>query len=102
MRIEWHTEVDLCGKVYKELETMVSSRFDRLVNIGIDETIYKNGHKYMTVVVNRDTASTVWCAKGYGVEVLFLFSEQLSPEQRASIKCVGADGAPWIASCVEN
>ena len=81
---------------------MGSSRFDGLVNIVIDKTSYKKGHKYMTVVVNLDTASIVWCAKGYGKEVLSLSFEQLSPEQRASIKCFSADGALWIASCVEN
>ena len=102
MRIEWHTVGDLCGRIYKEREAKASSRFDGLVNIGIDETSYKKGHKYMTVVVNHDTASVVWCAKGYGKEVLSLFFEQLSPEQRASIRCVSADGARWIASCVEK
>ena len=59
---------------------MGSSRFDGLVNIVIDKTSYKKGHKYMTVVVNLDTASIVWCAKGYGKEVLSLLFEQLSPE----------------------
>ena len=29
--------------------------FDDLVNIGIDETSYKKGHKYLTLVVNHDT-----------------------------------------------
>ena len=102
MRIEWHTVGDLCGRVYKELEAMATSRFDGLVSIGIDETSYKKGHKYMTVVVNHDTASVVWCGRGFGKEVLSLFFEQLSPEQRASIRCVSADGARWIASCVEK
>lgn len=100
MRIEWHTVGGLCERVYKELEKQSPSRFDRLTKIGIDETSYKKGHKYMTVVVNHDTASIIWCSVGYGKEVLAGFFKLLTPEQRASIRCVSADGARWIASCV--
>lgn len=102
MRVEWHTVGGICARVYQELEMVSPSRFDGLVNIGIDETSYKKGHKYMTVVVNHDTASVVWCAPGFGKDVLSKFFELLSEEQRASIRCVSADGARWIASCVEE
>lgn len=102
LRVEWHTVGGICHRVYQELETANPSRFDSLENIGIDETSYKKGHKYMTVVINHDTASVVWCAKGYGKEVLSQFFERLTPEQRASIRCASADGAKWIASCVEE
>lgn len=102
MRIEWHTVGGICDRVYKELEATATSRFDGLVNIGIDETSYKKGHKYMTVVVNHDTNSVVWCGKGCGKAVLTQFFERLTPEQRASIRCVSADGARWIADCVET
>lgn len=96
LRVEWHTVGGICHRVYQELETANPSRFDSLENIGIDETSYKKGHKYMTVVINHDTASVVWCAKGYGKEVLSQFFERLTPEQRASIRCASADGAKCI------
>ena len=102
LRIEWHTVGGICQRVYQDLEAANPSRFDGLVNIGIDETSYKKGHKYMTVVINHDTASVVWCAKGFGKEVLSQFFEHLTEAQRASIRCVSADGAKWIASCVEK
>lgn len=102
MRIEWHTVGGICNRVYKELEMQATSRFDGLVNIGIDETSYRKGHKYMTSVINHDTASVVWCGVGYGKEVLSGFFDLLTPAQRASIRCVSADGARWIASCVEE
>lgn len=102
MRIEWHTVGALCSRIYNELERRTPSRFDDLVNIGIDETSYKKGHKYMTVVVNHDTSSVVWCGKGHGKEVLAQFFESLSLNQRNSIQCVSADGARWITSCVEE
>ncbi len=102
MRIEWHTVGDICARVYRDLERQApTSRFEGLVNIGIDETSYKKGHKYMTVVINHDTASVIWCEIGYGLEVLKKFFEILTPEQRESIRCVSADGARWIAACVE-
>lgn len=102
MRVEWHTVGDICKRVYKDLEAAATSRFDGLVSIGIDETSYKKGHKYLTVVLNHDTNTVVWCKAGYGKEVLTSFFELLTPEQRASIRCVSADGARWIASCVEE
>ncbi len=54
----------------------------------------------MTVVIDHDTASVVWCGIGYGKEVLSRFFEILTSEQRESIRCVSADGARWIADCV--
>ena len=100
LRIEWHTVGCICKRVYKELEHKAPSRFDGLVNIGIDETSYKKGHKYMTVVINHENGSVVWCGIGFGKEVLSQFFKLLTPEQRASIRCVSADGARWIASCI--
>ena len=102
MRIEWHTVGEIISRAYKELEKKPSIRFDNLVNIGIDETSYKNGHKYMRVVVNHDTNSVIWCSIGYKKEVLQRFFDGLTPKQRESIRCVSADGARWIADCVKE
>lgn len=102
MRVTWHTVGHICRRVYEDLEHKSASRFNGLVNLGIDETSYKKGHKYMTIVINHDTASVIWCGVGYGKEVLSGFFELLSPEQRASIRCVSADGARWIADCVTS
>ena len=102
MRLNWRTVGEIYERVYKDLKKQAPSRFDGLVNIGIDETSYKKGHKYITVVMNHDTFSVVWCGLGYGQEVLSEFFQLLTPAQRASIRCVSADGAKWIASCVEK
>ena len=74
--------------------------FDNLVNIGIDETSYKKGHKYITVIVNHDTNTVVWAAKGHGKSVLEPFFKQLSSERRAKIRLVSGDGARWIKDTV--
>lgn len=103
MRIDWHTVGNICRRVYEDLEKKsTTSRFDNLKRIGIDETSYKKGHKYLTVVVNHDTRAVIWCHVGLGSEVLSKFFEQLTPAQRESIECVSADGARWIAACVEK
>jgi transposase len=99
-RIMWHTVGSIARRVQKSLEDEQSNRFDNLVKIGIDETSYKKGHKYMTVIVNHETGHLIWAKKGHGKEILSEFFESLTEEQRASIKFVTADGARWIADCI--
>lgn len=55
------------------IEPEIPHRLDNLVNIGIDETSYKKGHKYITVIVNHDTNTVVWAALGHGKSVLEQF-----------------------------
>lgn len=102
MRIDWKSVGPVCGRVYERLDKACGNRFDGLARIGVDETSYKKGHKYMTVVVNHDTGRVVWCAEGYGKEVLQRFFDLLTGEQKAAIKVVTADGARWIKSCIEE
>ena len=102
MRVAWRTVGDICARVLSRLEDGRPSRCDGLVRIGIDETSYKKGHKYMTVVVNHDTGAVVWCAKGHGKKVADAFFSQLTEEQRASIELVSADGARWVAEAMDK
>ncbi len=102
MRIDWETVGRGVHRTLNVIEPERSRRLNGLVNIGIDETSYKKGHKYITVVVNHDTNSVVWAAKGHGKSVLEQFYRQLSPEQLASIKVVTGDGAKWITDCVNQ
>ncbi len=81
------------NRALHDLEPERSRRLDGLVNIGIDETSYKKGHKYITVIVNHDTNTVVWAAEGHGKSVLEKFYKQLTPEQLSSIKVVTGDGA---------
>ena len=102
MRIDWETVGRCVHRTLNVIEPERSRRLDNLVNIGIDETSYRKGHKYITVVVNHDTNAVVWAAQGHGKTVLESFYEQLSDEQRASIKVVTGDGAKWITECVNE
>ena len=55
MRVDWETVGRCVNRALHDLEPERSRRLDGLVNIGIDETSYKKGHKYITVIVNQDT-----------------------------------------------
>ena len=102
MRIDWQTVGNCVSRALHDLEPERSRRLDGLVNIGIDETSYRKGHKYITVIVNHDTNEVVWVANGHGLKVLEQFYKSLSPEQLASIKVVTGDGARWITDCVNK
>ena len=90
------------NRALHDLEPERSRRLDGLVNIGIDETSYKKGHKYITVIVNHDTNTVVWASEDHGKSVLEKFYKQLTPEQLSSIRVVTGDGAKWITECVNE
>ena len=102
MRIDWETVGRCVNRALHDLEPERSRRLDGLVNIGIDETSYKKGHKYITVIVNHDTNTVVWASEGHGKSVLEKFYKQLSSKQLSSIKVVTGDGAKWITDCVNQ
>lgn len=72
LQISWDTVGPMITRVEQELSAG-RSRFDGLVNIAIDETSYKKGHKYLTLILNHDTNAVVWAGKGYGKAVLEQF-----------------------------
>lgn len=102
MRIDWQTVGNCISRTLHDLEPERAHRLDGLVHIGIDETSYRKGHKYITVIVNHDTNEVVWVADGHGFSVLEQFYKGLSPEQLSSIKVVTGDGARWITDCVNK
>ena len=102
MRISWETVGRCVSRAREYLEPCTLSRLDGLVRIGIDETSYSKGHKYITTVVNHDTNTVVWVAEGHGKSVLEAFFRQLTQDQRDAIKVVSGDGARWITDCVDE
>ena len=102
-RVEWKSVGGICARVYADLEAARGrGRFDGVRCIGIDETSYKKGHKYLTVVVDHDRGCLIWAHEGYGKEVLNLFLDEPAREQRRGIEVVTADGAKWIKSLVKR
>ena len=100
LRIKWETVGAIINRVEAEL-SKDTDRFDHLINIGIDETSYKKGHKYITVVLNHDTNTVIWVGIGHGKAVLESFFALLTDKQKESIKAVSGDGARWIKDTVE-
>lgn len=96
MRVSWRTVGSICSRVEARLSEARPPVLDGLVRIGVDETSYRKGYKYMTVIVNHDTGAVVWCHDGHGKEVFGEFLSGLTEEQRASIELVSADGARWV------
>lgn len=102
MRIDWKTVGRCISRALKDLDPERKARPDGLVNIGIDETSYRKGHKYITVTINHDTNAVVWIHEGHGKSVLELFYKGLTEGQRSSIKVVTDDGARWITDYVNE
>ena len=102
LRIDWKTVGRCVGRVRSSLEPDVSRRLDGLVHIGVAETSCRKGRKYITIVVNHDANTVVWAAPNHGKAVFSQFFEQLSPQQRASIRAVSGDGARWIDECIRK
>lgn len=67
MRVDWKTVGPVCKRVSDDLEaSRGGSRFDGLRRIGVDETSYKKGHKYLTVVVATSATGSCGRARGTG------------------------------------
>ncbi|WP_270549230.1 transposase [Bifidobacterium bifidum] len=100
LRVAWRTAGEIARRVADRLEASMPSMFDGLTAIGVDETSYRKGHTYITVVVDHERKRVIWAHDGHGKEILDLFFQRLTPEQRASIRIVTGDGARWIDSSV--
>lgn len=63
-RVEWHTVGGVCARVFADLEaSRGAGRLDGLRRIGVDETSYRKGHRYITVVVDHGTGRLVWAGE---------------------------------------
>lgn len=91
----------ICARVGASLEEADGrGRLDGLRSIGVDETGYEKGRKYMTVVVDHDRGRVVWACAGHGRRQLNAFLDPLTEGQRAGIEVVTAGGARRIADVV--
>jgi len=100
-RIKWHTVGSCISRVQKGVWP-VENRFRKLKRIAIDETSYKKGYKYLTIVLDLETDEVIWASDGYGDGVLEVFFQGLTQEQLDGIEFVVADGAKYITRCVDK
>ena len=100
LHVAWRTAGDIARRVTDRLRADMPSPFDGLTAIGVDETSHRKGHTYIMVVVDHERHRVIWAHDGYGRDVFGLFFQQLTEEQKASIRVVAGDEARWIDSCV--
>lgn len=87
--VTWRT----VGRIVKRVvdEFLPRDLLDNLECIGVDETSYKRGHRYITVVTDLMTGVVVWVGKGKTAETLGEFFKILGPERAAKIGLVTMD-----------
>ncbi len=62
-----------------------------LRRICVDETSYRKGHAYITVVYDMGRNQVVWVHEDHGQEILAQFCELMTEEDRAQIEIVAGD-----------
>ena len=101
--INWRTVGNCVKAAHARLEPDISWRIhDDVRRICVDETSYRKGYKYITVVYDMDKNRVIWVHEDRGYEVFAEFCRLLTPEEREKIEIVAGDGASWIDSCKEE
>ena len=89
MRVGWETVGNILARVVAE--KLPSGRLNGLALIGVDEVSYGADHRFLTSVVNHDSGAIVWATEGRNAASLQGFFDQLTDEQKASIRAVSID-----------
>jgi transposase len=89
VRIGWRSVGNILARVVAD--KLDRCRLDGLVMIGVDEVSYSAERRFLTCVADHATGGVVWAAPGRNAATLQGFFEQLSDEQRSSIKAVSID-----------
>ncbi|MFQ4150655.1 transposase, partial [Arthrobacter sp. LAPM80] len=98
-RIAWRTVGAICERVVAE--QLDESRFESLVNIGVDEISWRKHHRYLTLVSDHTTSKIVWGAPGKNAATLDGFFKEIGPEKTGSIEAVSMDMGPAFAKSVK-
>ena len=85
MGINWRTVGNCIKAAHDRIEPDVSARLRGLRRICVDETSYRKGHSYITVVYDMDRNRVVWVHENHGQEIFAQFCEQLTEEERAQM-----------------
>ena len=101
--INWRTVGNCIKASHTRLEPDVSMRIhDKVRRICVDETSYRKGYKYITVVYDMDKNRVIWIHEDHGYDVFAEFCRMLTPEERNQIEILAGDGASWIDSCCKD
>ena len=100
--IDWRTVGNCVKAAHDRIEPDITIRMHGLRRICVDETSYRKGYAYITVVYDMDRNRVVWIHEGNGLEIFRLFCESLSADERKKIEIVAGDGAQWIDTCTKE
>jgi transposase len=100
-RIAWRTVGSIIGRVADE-RAAASDRLRGLTRIGIDEVSFRKGQRYLTVVINHDSARVVWVQEGRDEATLERFFDALGAAGCKAIRLISADAASWIENVVRR
>lgn len=100
MRISWRS----VGKILARVVTdkLDAGRLDGLVMIGVDEVSYASEHRFLTCVADHQTGGVVWAAPGRNAATLQRFFDELTDEQKASIKAISIDMSAGYEKAIRN
>lgn len=87
--VAWRTVGRMVLRVVSEF--LPEDLLDKLEYIGVDETSYKRGHRYITVVTDHVRGVVVWIGKGKGSDTLAEFFKKLGPDRASRLKLITMD-----------
>lgn len=87
--ISWRTT----GRIVKRVvdKELPKDLLRGLTAIAVDETSYKRGHRYLTIVYCIQSARVVWVGEGKSAKVLGRFFKDLGRKQSAKLEVVAMD-----------
>lgn len=88
-RVTWRTTGRIITRVVKE--ELPADLLKGLRFISVDETSYKRGHRYLTVVSDLLTGRVVWIGEGRSAASLEAFFDKLGRRRSAAIELVAMD-----------
>nr|WP_205008078.1 hypothetical protein [Ligilactobacillus ruminis] len=63
LHVSWRTAGAVARRVAERVKASMPSPFDGLTAIGVDETSHREGHTYLTVVVDHDRGASSGCIR---------------------------------------
>ena len=103
LSINWRTVGNCIKASHARLEPDINHRIhDNVRRICVDETSYRKGHQYITVVYDMDKNRAIWVHEDHGYEIFSEFCKLLTPEDQKKIEIVAGDGARWIDTCTKE
>jgi transposase len=97
-RVTWRTVERI---VQRTVETLLpKNRFDGVTWIGIDETSFKRGHHYLTVVYDLQRGRVIWVGEGKSGKTLTSFFDEFTESRARQLRVVSMDMSQAYTSVV--